>query len=181
MEWAFASISQLARGGSTVLVFAFGTIGLAQAQVAVPLINPLQFVYLQPSTVQRPLSFSVGSPRSDFELFDTGSFVYSAAEPPNLTAAFRYTIRAPEQLAGSQFLFPALVEGTYLYANWPCIQQPGRWQLGGGGVLCYQCWNEHYRFALHYGTVFNGPRESFEGDHSVGLQVQFHFGKRNKS
>jgi|SRR5712671_4769237 len=81
MEWAFANISQLARGGSAVLVFAFGSIGLAQAQVAVPLINPLQFVYLQPSTVQRPLSFSGGNPRSDFELFDTGSFVYSA---PNL-------------------------------------------------------------------------------------------------
>jgi hypothetical protein len=94
------------------------------------------------------------------------------------TELLRYSIVISGSLMRSTAgVFP-LTETADSFPRWARHSSPGRWQLGGGGMLCYQCARPNYRFAFGYGTVFNGPRESYEGERSVGLRVQFHFGKR---
>ncbi len=181
MESASIRIGHLTKSGFAILAFAIGSTATGSAQLDVFKVNRAGLAYSQPISIRRLSTFSLGIDPHDIEPLISDSFLCSASEQPELSAAVRYSITGPEQSFGNRFLSSEVREKRSFYANWPCIQRSRRWQVGGGGLLCYQSWNPSCRFALRYGTVFDGPRESYEGEHSVGLEIQFHFGKRKKS
>jgi hypothetical protein len=131
--------------------------------------NPVQLAYFQPAAMPRA-NVAIASHLNVVGLLSAEALLTSASA--GTIELLRYSIVASGNLARIEPGIFHLGRREDFSRGWTPQNSPRRWQWGDGGMLCYKCANEKRRFILGYGTVFNGPRESYEGDRSVGLRVQ---------
>jgi len=157
----------------------------AEAALAYTLTNSQQSFYVR-------LTAGTSQDADRFSGYRLGGFLPLIAEYPLSMPGYYY-----QEISARQF---ALLNGNYLYAlnrqmSWnldinvssafveylPGEGQSGNWLNGVGGGILYRAPSGRWKIMLDYGYGIDSIRTGGRGAHSIGLLLQFDFGKASKN